>query len=216
MEPPCRTSLSVNVNTRDCAPVPWRWTGFVATQRTSWPLLAALRGMSAICVAIDGGVGVEKPLAARTNPAADRQLRRRDRQRPRRPDRRRRPRLHVRPPSSKPSSRQTTATTGPTTTRTACGTTMTPAAPQAAPKRRDERAASAPADAGPGRVPFGCSAAPRRPRSAAPADRASRAGFGRVDSSGYRRRLGCDVRCQPPQCGHAYARRSRRRRRPRT
>ena len=31
----------------------------------------------------------------------------------------------------------------------------------------------------------------------------------------YRRRLGCDVRCQPPQCGHAYARRSRRRRRPR-
>ncbi len=32
---------------------------------------------------------------------------------------------------------------------------------------------------------------------------------------GYHRRLGCDVRCQPAQCGHAYARRSRRRRRPR-
>jgi hypothetical protein len=27
--------------------------------------------------------------------------------------------------------------------------------------------------------------------------------------------LGWDVRCQPPQCGHAYVRRSRRRRCPR-
>ena len=35
----------------------------------------------------------------------------------------------------------------------------------------------------------------------------------RVDALGYRRRLGCDVRCQPPQWGHAYARRSRRCRR---
>lgn len=36
-----------------------------------------------------------------------------------------------------------------------------------------------------------------------------------LDASGQPRRFGCDVRCQPPQCGHAYPRRSPRRRRPR-
>jgi hypothetical protein len=51
----------------------------------------------------------------------------------------------------------------------------------------------------------------RARRSSAPAGCSTSS----VDPARYGRRFGCDVRCQPPQCGHSYARRSRRCRRPR-